>query len=162
MSGRAWRLGDDIDTDALAPGRFMHRPIAELAAHCLEDVAPRFAAEAAPGDVVIAGRNFGMGSSREQAAQALAERGIAGVVAVNFAGIFHRNAINLGLPVYVGDARAVADGAAATLDTDAARLIHPGGVIALEPIPDFLLAMIRDGGLVAHLEKRLAAERKDR
>lgn len=162
MNGRAWRLGDDIDTDALAPGRFMHRPIAELAAHCLEDVAPRFARGARPGDVVIAGRNFGMGSSREQAAQALRERGIAGVVAVSFAGIFHRNAINLGLPVFIGDARAVADGAAVSLDTAGARLIHPGGTIALEPIPGFLLAMIRDGGLVAHLEKRLAAERNDR
>ena len=158
-TGRVWRFGDDVDTDALAPGRYMHRPVAVLAAHCLEDLRPDFAAGAAPGDVIVAGRNFGMGSSREQAAQALALRGLAGVVAVSFAGIFHRNAINLGLPVFAGDARALADGARVALDPDAARLRCDGEDIALEPMPDFLLAMIRDGGLVPHLEKRFAKER---
>jgi len=110
MMARAWVFGDDVDTDALAPGRFMHRPIEELAAHCLIDLSPAFAADAAEGDVIIAGRNFGMGSSREQAAQALKIRGIAGVVARSFAGIFYRNAINLGLAVFTGDARAILTG----------------------------------------------------
>ena len=99
--GRVWRFSDNIDTDALAPGRFMHRPIEELAANCLIDLSPEFAAQAGQGDVIVAGRNFGMGSSREQAAQALKMRGLAGVVAESFAGIFYRNAINLGLPVFV-------------------------------------------------------------
>lgn len=154
--GRAWLLGNDVDTDALAPGRFMHRPLAELAAHCLADLRPDFAAGAAPGDVVIAGRNFGAGSSREQAVQALLARGISGVVARSFAGIFYRNAVNLGLPVLEGDATAVPDGAEVMLDPAAARLRHPGGAVLLAPIPDFLLALIRDGGLVPHLEKRFA------
>ncbi len=157
--GRVWVLGDDVDTDALAPGRYMHRPIEELAANCLRDLRPDFADGVAPGDVVIAGRNFGMGSSREQAALALKLRGVSGVVARGFAGIFHRNALNLGLPVFVGDARAIPDGAEATLDLDGAALVHAGGRIALEPIPGFLLEMIRDGGLVPHLEKRFAKER---
>lgn len=158
--GRVWKLGPNIDTDALAPGRFMHRPIEELAANCLIDVAPDFAAQAAPGDLIVAGRNFGMGSSREQAAQALKIRGLQGVVAESFAGIFHRNAINLGLPVFVaaGDLSALADGDRAELDAEAAVLRHAGGEIGLEPLPDFLLRMIRDGGLVPHLEKRFAKE----
>lgn len=158
ISGRIWKLGDDVDTDALAPGRFMHRPMAELAANCLIDLSPDFAANARPGDLIVAGRNFGMGSSREQAAQALKDRGLQGVVAESFAGIFYRNAINLGLPVFVGRASDLPDGAEATLDAGAAVLRHAGGAVALEPLPDFLLALIRDGGLVPHLEKRLAKE----
>lgn len=160
MMGRVWKLGDNIDTDALAPGRFMHRPIDELAQNCLIDIAPEFAAQAAPGDVIVAGRNFGMGSSREQAAQALKLRGLQGVVAESFAGIFYRNAINLGLPVFVlaAGARAPKDGDCATLDAEAAVLRHAGGEAALEPLPGFLLEMIHDGGLVPHLEKRFAKE----
>lgn len=157
--GRVWRFADNIDTDALAPGRFMHRPIEELAANCLIDLSPEFAAQAGQGDVIVAGRNFGMGSSREQAAQALKLRGISGVVAESFAGIFHRNAINLGLPVFViASGPLPEDGARATLDVAAARLVHAGGEVDLEPLPDFLIAMIRDGGLVPHLEKRLRNE----
>lgn len=157
--GRIWRLGDNIDTDALAPGRFMHRPIEELAQNCLIDLVPDFAAQAAPGDVIVAGRNFGLGSSREQAAQALKMRGLQGVVATSFAGIFHRNAINLGLPVFtIVSGPLPEDGAEATLDVNAARLRHAGGEVVLEPLPDFLIEMIRDGGLVPHLEKRLAGE----
>ncbi|GHE03239.1 hypothetical protein U879_19455 [Defluviimonas sp. 20V17] len=157
--GKVWRLGDDIDTDALAPGRFMHRPIEELAQNCLIDVAPDFAKGAGAGDVIVAGRNFGMGSSREQAAQALKIRGLQGVVAESFAGIFHRNAINLGLPVFtIASGPLPAAGAEATLDVAAARLRHAGGEVVLDPLPDFLIAMIRDGGLVPHLEKRLAGE----
>ena len=98
---RIWRFGDGIDTDAMAPGQYMKLPIEELARHCLEGVRPEFAASVRPGDVIVAGANFGVGSSREQAPQALATLGVAGVVAVSFAGLFYRNAINLGLPVLV-------------------------------------------------------------
>lgn len=158
--GRIWKLGDNIDTDALAPGRFMHRPIAELAENCLIDVSPDFAKNAATGDVIVAGRNFGLGSSREQAAQALKLRGLQGVVAESFAGIFYRNAINLGLPVFVirGGQASPVDGAKAVLDPEAAVLRHDGGETLLEPLPEFLLDMLHDGGLVPHLEKRFAKE----
>ncbi|MCP4997176.1 MAG: 3-isopropylmalate dehydratase [Hyphomicrobiales bacterium] len=158
IKGRAWIFGDDVDTDALAPGRFMHRPFEELARHCLIDLSPDFAAEAGRGDVLIAGRNFGVGSSREQAAQALKGRGLAGVIAKSFAGIFYRNAINLGLPVLAGDATGVAVDSPVTLDVDKALLYHRDGVIQLEPVPEFLLTLIHDGGLVPHLEKKFAKE----
>ncbi len=126
--------------------------------------APDFAQTVKPGDVVVAGRNFGMGSSREQAAEALKLLGVAGVVARSFAGIFYRNAINLGLPVMIAvDLSAVKDGDAVSLDmTDARlRLTEKGADIALEPLPDNLKEMLADGGLVPHLKKRFAAERKE-
>jgi 3-isopropylmalate/(R)-2-methylmalate dehydratase small subunit len=162
MSGRIFRLGDDIDTDQLAPGVYMKGGIEALAAHCLEGVRPGFAQEVTPGDVLVAGRNFGVGSSREQAAEALKHLGLAGVVALSFAGIFYRNAINLGLPVLTApDLNAVTDGAPAHLDVGAARLdlLSEDRSIALDPLPDNLQVLLADGGLVPHLKKRFAKER---
>lgn len=159
MSGRLFVLGDNVDTDQLAPGRHMRGGIAALAAHCLEDLRPDFAETVQPGDIVVAGRNFGAGSSREQAAEALRHLGVAAVVARSFAGIFYRNAINLGLPVLeaADDLSPVPDGARATLDLDAATLtLAEGPVLRLQPIPDNLRALLADGGLVAHLQRRLA------
>jgi len=98
---RAWVLGDNIDTDVLAPGRYMKLGIEEIAAHCLEAVLPSFSKEVKTGDFVIAGRNFGCGSSREQAPAALKHLGIAALIAESFAGLFYRNALNLGLPALV-------------------------------------------------------------
>ena len=99
-SGKAFVFGNDIDTDMLAPGQYMAAPIGVLASHCLESIAPEFAKDVQPGDIIFAGENFGIGSSREQAAQALKHLGIAAVVARSFGGIFYRNAINLGLAVF--------------------------------------------------------------
>ncbi|MEM9048365.1 MAG: 3-isopropylmalate dehydratase [Pseudomonadota bacterium] len=157
--GRIFRLGDDIDTDQLAPGRYMRGGIAALAAHCLETVRPDFARIVQPGDILVAGRNFGMGSSREQAAEALRYLGLAGVVALSFAGIFYRNAINLGLPVLTAsDVAAVEDGAAATLDPVAGALRLAGGAaIVLDPLPENLRAIIDAGGLVPFLKARFAS-----
>jgi 3-isopropylmalate/(R)-2-methylmalate dehydratase small subunit len=159
---RIFLLGDDIDTDQLAPGRYMKGGLAELAAHCLEAVRPDFPAAVKPGDIVVAGRNFGMGSSREQAAEALKYLGVAGVVARSFAGIFYRNAINLGLPALVaaGDVSLTRDGDRAELDLEAGELRPASsGPIALEPLPDNLKTLLADGGLVPHLKKRFAAGR---
>lgn len=162
MSGRIFLFGDDIDTDQLAPGQYMRGGIEALTAHCLEAARPDFASSVRPGDVVVAGTNFGMGSSREQAAEALRHLGVAGVVARSFAGIFYRNAINLGLPVLVADdLDGIADGDAADLDLAAGelRLIGKDRTVRLEPLPDNLKAMLADGGLVPHLKKRFAAGR---
>ncbi|ADZ72252.1 3-isopropylmalate dehydratase small subunit [Polymorphum gilvum] len=162
MSGRIFLFGNDIDTDQLAPGLYMKGGIAELAAHCLEGVRPDFASSVRPGDIVVAGTNFGMGSSREQAAEALKHLGVAGVVALSFAGIFYRNAINLGLPVLVAHSiDGIGDGDVASLDIDAGLLNLPAKerTIRLERLPDNLKAMLADGGLVPHLKKRFAAER---
>ncbi|RDC75217.1 3-isopropylmalate dehydratase [Rhodovulum sp. 12E13] len=158
--GRVWLFGDDIDTDQLAPGRYMRGGIEQLAAHCLEAARPDFAAGVRPGDILVAGKNFGMGSSREQAAEALRHLGLAGVVARSFAGIFYRNAINLGLPVLTApDLAGVADGDRATLapETGMLRLTEKGIDIPTEPIPENLRGIIADGGLVPHLKKRFAA-----
>ena len=162
--GRAWVFGDNVDTDQLAPGRYMKSPIEELARHCLEGVDPAFAANARPGDVVAAGRNFGMGSSREQAAQALRHLGIAAVLAPSFAGIFYRNAVNLGLLVMVcAETRRIAPGDRVAVDADAATAqnLTNDETYALEPVPPHLLEMVRDGGLVEHLEKNRARKTRE-
>ena len=153
--GRIWRFGDGIDTDAMAPGKYMKLAINELARHCMEDVRPEFAGAVRPGDLVVAGRNFGIGSSREQAPQALAHLGVAAVVAVSFAGLFYRNAINLGLPVLVcRDIAPLAEGRTAALDLPAATLaLADGATVRLEPMPDFLLDIVRHGGLIPHLQR---------
>lgn len=164
MSGRIFLLGDDIDTDQLAPGKYMKGGLDMLAAHCLESARPDFAGSVKPGDVIVAGKNFGMGSSREQAAEALKHLGLAGVVTKSFAGIFYRNALNLGLPVLVADdLNGVEDGDAVSLDPVAGelQLIAKNRTIRLEPLPDNLKQMLADGGLVPHLKKRFAAERAE-
>ena len=154
---RIWRFGDGIDTDAMAPGQYMKLPIEQIAEHCMEVVRPGFAAAVRPGDVVVAGANFGIGSSREQAPQALVTLGVAGVVAASFAGLFYRNAINLGLPVLVcRDLEGLEDGAVASLDAAAARLTLENGVaVELEPMPRFLLDIVEAGGLIPHLKETL-------
>jgi 3-isopropylmalate/(R)-2-methylmalate dehydratase small subunit len=95
--GKAWIFGYDIDTDVLAPGLYMKGSFEELASHCLEAIDPDFASNVAPGDVVVAGKNFGVGSSREQAAEALKYLGVSILLAKSFAGIFFRNALNFGM-----------------------------------------------------------------
>ena len=162
MSGRAFIFGDNIDTDVLAPGRYMKAPIEELARHCMEAIAPDFATTVRAGDIVVAGRNFGMGSSREQAAQALKILGVSAVVAKSFGGIFLRNALNLGLPVMVcATTEKIRQDDRLSIDLPAGRVINEttATTLAGEPLPGFLLDMLADGGLVPHLEKRLAAKR---
>jgi 3-isopropylmalate/(R)-2-methylmalate dehydratase small subunit len=158
QNGRTWKLGDNVDTDVLAPGRYMKFSIEEIARHCLEDLLPAFAGTVKPGDVIVAGRNFGAGSSREQAPQALKQLGVEAVLAPSYAGLFYRNALNLGLPVLVcADAHKIADGVACSVDPEAGVVRAGSEVLACEPIPAFLMNMVRDGGLLPHLEKKLAA-----
>ena len=165
MSGRAWKLGDNVDTDVLAPGRYMKFSIEEIATHCLEDVLPQFASSVKPGDVVTGGRNFGVGSSREQAPQALKVLGVEAIIAVSYAGLFYRNALNLGLPVVVcKDALSIEDGEGVQVDAEAGSITvtNPASgatrQLAGEPIPAFLMAMVNAGGLVPYLEQRLKGQ----
>ncbi len=160
-AGRAWLFGDNVDTDVLAPGRYMKAGIEEIARHCLEAVDPSFAREVRPGDVVVGGRNFGAGSSREQAPQALRQLGVAALIAESFAGLFYRNALNLGLPALVcAEAKRIRAGDRLSVDPQAGRIenLTSGETIACEPIPAHLMQMIRDGGLLPHLEKRLRTQ----
>jgi 3-isopropylmalate/(R)-2-methylmalate dehydratase small subunit len=159
---RAWVLGDNVDTDAIAPGRYMKFGIAEIAPHCLEGVLPEFARSVRPGDVVVGGRNFGAGSSREQAPAALKHLGVAALVAESFAGLFYRNALNLGLPAVVcAEARRIRDGDLLRVSFEEGKIANltSGETLQCEPIPAHLMQMVRDGGLLAHLEKRLGRGR---
>jgi 3-isopropylmalate/(R)-2-methylmalate dehydratase small subunit len=153
---KAWVLGDDIDTDVIVPGRTMKFGIEEIAKHCLESVSPSFASSVGKGDFIVAGRNFGCGSSREQAPAALKHLGVAALVAESFAGLFYRNALNLGLPALVcRDAGRIRDGDELRIDYQKSEIITANERLAFEPIPEHLMEMVRDGGLLPHLEKRL-------
>lgn len=159
--GRIWRFGDNVDTDQMAPGAHMKGGVEEIARHCLAGLRPEFPATVRPGDLLVAGRNFGVGSSREQAPQALRHLGLAAVIAPSFAGLFYRNAINLGLPALIcPDVTRLVDGGTARLELEQACLMLPDGKrVACEPIPEFLRALLQAGGLVPHLRARLAAQR---
>jgi len=159
---RAWVLGDNVDTDAIAPGRYMKLSIGEIAPHCLETLLPEFARNVKPGDIIVGGRNFGAGSSREQAPAALKHLGVTALVAESFAGLFYRNALNLGLPAVVcAEARRIRDGDLLrfSLEQGAIENLTTGDTLQCEPIPAHLMQMVRDGGLLAHLEKRLGRSR---
>ena len=155
---KTWVLGDNVDTDVITPGRYLKFGIEEIAQHCLEPLLPNFSREVKPGDIVVAGRNFGAGSSREQAPGALKHLGVAALVAESFAGLFYRNSLNLGLPALVcAQAKQIRDGDELHVDYEKAVLVerNSGKTYAFEPIPPHLLEMLRDGGLLAHLEKRM-------
>ena len=155
--GRAWVFGDDLNTEALAPGRYMKFAIEEIAKHCLESVDPLFAAQVHEGDVVVGGKNFGAGSSREQAAAVLVHLGVAAVLAPSFAGLFYRNAFNLGLPLLVcAEAASVLPGDFLEVDLESGRIANltQRRSLACDPVPAHLMGLIRDGGLLGHLEKR--------
>jgi 3-isopropylmalate/(R)-2-methylmalate dehydratase small subunit len=161
--GRAFVFGDGINTDVLAPGVYMKAPIEELARHCLEAVDPKFASAVRPGDVVVGGRSFGAGSSREQAAQALKHLGVTAVLAKSFGGIFYRNALNLGLVVLVcAEVDRIADGDDVSVDPRTGVITNHtrDEFYAAEPLPEFLVEMIDAGGLVPHLEAKLARQRE--
>ena len=152
MTGRAFVFGDEIDTDLLAPGHLMKLDPDALASHCLEAIDPSFASSAREGDFVVAGNNYGLGSSREQAAISLKRLGIQAVIAKSFARIFWRNAINL------AEAGEIVAGDRLSLDLAAGRLTNEttGRTYEFAPFPDHLTAMMRDGGLIAHLKRRSA------
>jgi 3-isopropylmalate/(R)-2-methylmalate dehydratase small subunit len=155
---KAWVFGDNVDTDAMAPGRYMKSGIDELARHCLESLNPAFSASVEKGDIVVAGRNFGAGSSREQAPEALRHLGVAALVAESFAGLFYRNALNLGLPALVcADAKEIHEGHVLEINFEKGEIrnLTTRKTVACEPIPPHLIQMVRDGGLLPYLEKRL-------
>jgi 3-isopropylmalate/(R)-2-methylmalate dehydratase small subunit len=157
---RVWQLGADIDTDVLAPGHAMKYGIATIARHCLESVRPEFAAQVQRGDVVVAGPNFGIGSSREQAASVLVELGVAAVISPSFSGLYFRNAFNVGLLLLTCDqAQTLQMSEHIALDGEG-RFVQAqdGRRLACEPIPDFLMQMVRNGGLLPTLRQRLARE----
>jgi 3-isopropylmalate/(R)-2-methylmalate dehydratase small subunit len=157
--GSVWKYGDDVNTDVIFPGKYTYADMEpeEMAGHALEDLDPEFAAKVGPGDVIVAGSNFGCGSSREQAASCLKFAGVQAVIARSFARIFFRNAINQGLPVIqcpeAVDALATGD----TVRIDFAEgVIHaPQGAFRFPPLPDSVLGILKAGGLVPYTRQKL-------
>jgi 3-isopropylmalate dehydratase small subunit len=162
MSGkpRIWLFGDDVNTDLIIPGRYLdsYDP-AHLASHAMEGANKDFAAGVSEGDIIVAGRNFGCGSSREQAVIALKRSGVQAIVAKSFARIFYRNAINLGLRVIVsGTADSVfKDGDSAVLEVEAGTLASIDGskMAALDKIPEHVRVILDHGGLIPHIKAKL-------
>ena len=153
-NSRVWKFGADIDTDVLAPGAYMKNGIDVIAQHCLEALRPDFAAGVQFGDVLVAGPNFGIGSSREQAAGALVHLGVRAVIAPSFSGLFFRNAFNLGLLLLTcAKAEQLQEGDAVTL-VPAGVQVADGTVLPCQPIPDFWMDMVHAGGLMNVLKQR--------
>ncbi|MEE8305766.1 MAG: 3-isopropylmalate dehydratase [Gammaproteobacteria bacterium] len=155
VEGRAWTFGDEINTDVMAPGIYFKEPMDVAARHCLEAVDPEFAINVQPGDIVIGGKNFGVGSAREQAAMSFRELKVGVLLAESFARIFYRNALNLGVPALMfPQAAEIAAGDILKVDPVGGLVenITSGKHYQLEPIPAHLMAMIRAGGLMQHLK----------
>lgn len=157
--GRAWVFGDDIDTDQITPSRFLvSSDPDELAEHAFNDLRPEFSANVAEGDFVVAGENFGSGSSREHAPLSLIGAGVDAVVAQSFARIFFRNAINRGLPVLICPAAdRIDDGDEISVDLEAGTVTNreTGETYDAEPLPPFLRDLVDEGGLVAYTKRKL-------
>lgn len=153
---RTWKLPADVDTDQLAPGHAMKHGLDVIARHCLERVRPEFASQVRRGDVIVAGPNFGIGSSREQAASVLVQLGIAAVIAPSYAGLFHRNAFNVGLLLLTcPQAERIGEGESLAFDARAGRVQRAGGeVLACKPIPALLLDLVEAGGLLNQLQRQ--------
>jgi len=155
--GPAWTVGDDISTDHIIPGRYYHLrgDLPALACHALEDADAEFAQRAEPGVIVVAGKNFGQGSSREHAALVLKERGVQAVLARSFARIFYRNAVNVGLVPVICNTKAISMGDEIELELGAGlvRDLTQGLELSFAPLPPVMQAILADGGLIPHLLK---------
>ncbi len=161
IRGKAWKFGDDIDTDIIIPARYLNTTEArELAAHCMEPVRPDFPQTVRPGDVVVGGKNFGCGSSREQAAVCIKMSGVQAIVARSFARIFFRNCINNGvLPVVCPEAAdAIERGDTVTVDLDSSTVTTPRGTFAFPALSPSVMAIIDAGGLIPMLRRKLGTE----
>jgi len=157
MKGKAWKFGDNISTDLIAPGRLFHlrSNLPELATHVLEDADPEFASKVQPGDFVVGGSNFGLGSSREHAPTIIKIAGVSAVIAQSFARIFFRNAINVGLPVIQCNTGRIETGDELEVDLAEGTVndITKGIILTFHPLPGIMRTILEDGGLVAYLQK---------
>lgn len=160
IKGRVWKLGDDIDTDVIIPARYLNsfKPV-ELARHCLVDLDPEFPHRIKPGDILVAGRNFGCGSSREHAPLALKAAGVACVVAESFARIFYRNAVNIGLPILECPEAAARTREGDTLAIDLNRglvtNLNRGESYQAIPFPPFMQEIMAAGGLINYVRRKV-------
>lgn len=158
--GRVWKFGDDVDTDAIIPARYLntHNP-QELALHCMEGADTDFARKVRPGDIIVAGKNFGCGSSREHAPIAIKAAGVSCVIAASFARIFYRNAFNTGLPILECPelVDAVKEGETLSVDLSSGEIIREetGQVFKAQPIPPFMQELLEAGGLIPYVVRKM-------
>ena len=160
--GKVFKYGDNVDTDVIIPARYLAiQDKKELASHCMEDIDIDFTKKVKEGDIMVAEKNFGCGSSREHAPIAIKASGISCVIASTFARIFYRNAINIGLPILECDAAAkeIKAGDEVSIDFDTGMItdITTGKTYQAEPFPPFIQKIIADGGLIKHVTKELEA-----
>ena len=157
LKGNAFKFGDDISTDHIAPGRLFHlrSNLPELAKHVLEDADPEFASKMKKGDFVVAGNNFGLGSSREHAPQIIKIAGVGAVLAKSFARIFYRNAINIGLLLIECDTDKIDAGDELEIDIKEGNVkdITKNITLPIMPLPDVMIKLLNEGGLIEHIKK---------
>ncbi len=157
--GRVWKYGDNVNTDVIFPGKYTYSIMKpeEMARHALEDLDPDFAQRVKPGDVIIAGKNFGCGSSREQAATCLKHAGVQAVVAKSFARIFFRNAINQGLPVLQSEEAvdSIEDEEEIEIDFIGGKIKTARGDFTFPPFPESVMGILEAGGLIPYTKKKL-------
>ena len=157
LTGRAFKFGDNISTDHITPGRLAHlrSNLPELAKHVMEDADPTFASRVTPGDFIVAGNNFGLGSSREHAPLVIKMAGVSAILAKSVARIFFRNAINLGLPVLICDTDKINDGDKLEVDLVAGTVndITNGNRLTFSKIPEVMLHILDEGGLIPYIKK---------
>lgn len=157
LKGRALKFGDNITTDHIIPGRYAHlrSNLPELAKHVLEDADPKFASRVKKGDFIVAGNNFGLGSSREHAPLVIKMAGIRAILTKSAARIFFRNAINLGLPVLICNTDKINDGDELKVDLKAGTIkdVTNGNQLTFSKIPDIMLAILVEGGLIPYIKK---------
>ena len=160
LRGKVWTFGDDLDTDAILPARYMNAPDPrELARHCMEDADPRFVEKISPGDIIVAGKNFGCGSSREHAPLAIKAAGIACVIAGSFARIFYRNAINIGLPILESPSAAafLKEGCTVEVNLQKGEITELAGgrKFSAAAFPPFMQEIIAQGGLINFVQGKV-------
>ncbi len=165
INGRVWKYGANIDTDLIIAGRYCNLTDEKaLGAHCMEDLDPDFAKQVSPGDIIVGDSNFGCGSSREVAPVAIKGAGVSAVIATNFARIFYRNAINIGLPIFESPdaAAAIENGHRVEIDppTGIIRDLNTNQEFHSAPVPEFMQMIIARGGLLGYVEERLAQRRQ--
>lgn len=157
LKGKSFKFGDDISTDHIAPGRLFHlrSNLPELAKHVLEDADPEFASKMNQGDFVVAGNNFGLGSSREHAPQIIKIAGVGAVLAKSFARIFYRNAINIGLLLIECDTDKIDAGDELEIDIKSGYVkdVTKNLTLPITPLPDVMIKLLNEGGLIEHIKK---------
>ncbi len=160
FKGKVFKFGNDIDTDAIIPARYMNTSEPEeLAKHCMEDADPEFVSKVKKGDIILAGKNFGCGSSREHAPIAIKTGGVSCVIAESFARIFYRNSINIGLPILESPeaAKNIQEGDEIIVDIDAGKITNLSNSTTYEatPFPEFMQEIITAGGLMKYVGKKV-------